>query len=489
MKRAILGKVIIFSDLLNRKVEFLSHVRIFRHYISAPILVLGAIEVCLLVIAFFAGNAIRFQWGDAFVIDNKLLVNSFLFAFIMVSCTSAMGIYTEGRRGGSIAMAVRSLVAYCLLGCVALTILYYIFPVLHMGRGVLAISVVIALVLVVFFRWSFFKLVDPKTIGNNVLILGIGQSAKKLAEALQANDSSVANIIGYIRTSSDEEKAVDGGVIQHEKSLIDIAIEHSVSEIIVALDDRRGSGLSRFPLKELFECKIKGIKVTEAITVMERELGIVELSQVRPGWLVFSAGFYNSGFWSGLKRIIDIFIAIVLLLILWPLVLIFAFAIYLETGRPIIYKQTRVGLEGKSFEIYKLRSMVTDAEKNGAQWASANDARVTRIGAIIRNTRIDELPQLINVLRGDMSIVGPRPERPEFVEKLKQDLPYYGERHHVKPGLMGWAQLNYPYGNTAEDAANKLRYDLYYVKNRSLLLDIIIMVQTVQVVLLGTGAH
>ncbi len=206
--------------------------------------------------------------------------------------------------------------------------------------------------------------------------------------------------------------------------------------------------------------------------------------------MVFASGFTNSTLWSLIKRFSDIVIAATILILAWPLMLLAVIGILCETGRPIIYRQQRVGFNERSFDIYKFRSMRTDAEAEGkAVWAGANDSRVTRVGAVLRNTRIDELPQLYNVLRGDMSIVGPRPERPEFVEGLNKSLEFYRERHRVKPGLMGWAQLNYPYGASIEDSAEKLRYDLYYVKNRSLLLDLIIIVQTVQVILLGTGVR
>jgi sugar transferase (PEP-CTERM system associated) len=235
---------------------------------------------------------------------------------------------------------------------------------------------------------------------------------------------------------------------------------------------------------------MRGIKVTEAVQFFERELGRIELAEIHPGWMLFGDGFHFSQLRNIAKRVFDITICLVLLALAWPLMLLAVVAIVLETGRPVIYKQTRVGLNGKSFSIYKFRSMTQDAEKDGkARWAQANDSRVTRVGAFIRNTRIDELPQIFNVLRGDMSFVGPRPERPEFVEELKQDLPYYDARHRVKPGLMGWAQLNYPYGASREDAAEKLVYDLYYVKNYSLMLDILIVVQTVEIVLLGKGVR
>ena len=233
-----------------------------------------------------------------------------------------------------------------------------------------------------------------------------------------------------------------------------------------------------------------GVRVIETINFYERELGVIELEHLNQGWMLFSDGFRYSQSRDVIKRGFDIFASLCLLAIIWPFVVLTALAVVLETGRPVLYSQIRTGLNGKTFRVYKFRSMVTDAEKDGkAVWATKNDARVTKVGAVIRNTRLDELPQLYNVLRGDMSFVGPRPERPEFVKDLAEQIPFFEQRHRVKPGLMGWAQLKYPYGASVKDAENKLRYDLYYVKNHSILLDFLILVQTVEVVLLGKGVH
>ena len=293
-----------------------------------------------------------------------------------------------------------------------------------------------------------------------------------------------------MQSSESEPVFVTRDLRSRTGTLLEMAQKLDISEIVVALDDRRAGQGSVFPLNELFECKLHGIRVSDAIGLCERELGVVSLAEISPSWLVFSSGFASGEFGLMVKRACDIMVSLVLLLLTWPLMALAIVLIFCESGRPILYRQQRTGLEGKPFEILKFRSMVTNAEKDGAAvWAQKNDSRITRVGAFLRNTRIDELPQLWNVLRGDMSIVGPRPERPEFIQGLANELPYYNERHHVKPGLMGWAQLNYPYGASVEDAAQKLRYDLYYVKNKSLMLDLIIMVQTVQVILLGMGVR
>lgn len=470
---------------------FLSHVRIFKHYIPSPLIVLGVVEFVVLACSPLAGSAVRFEHWDLFPwSDRTLILSSLLYAFICLGGTAAMGVYSAGYRQGTGAMVVRTIVSYCLLSVALLTIIYYIFPSLFLGRGILAYAILFSLVTVIPIRYIFFKLVDGDSLRSCVLVVGCGRKAAELEGRLQSGHSGVADVVGFMCTNPEEPVAVTGKVYQHERPLLALMAELGASEVVVALDDRRSSDGSVMPLEELLDCKMKGYRITEAVGFFERELGILELGEIRPGWMVFASGFTNSVVWDGIKRFFDLLISIVLLILAWPLMLFAVVAIFLETGRPILYSQLRVGLNGKPFKIYKFRSMRTDAESAGkAIWADKKDSRVTRIGALLRNTRIDELPQIYNVLAGDMSIVGPRPERPEFVEELNKDIAFYKERHRVKPGLMGWAQLNYPYGASVKDAAEKLRYDLYYVKNRSLLLDFIIMVQTVQVILLGTGVR
>ncbi len=262
-----------------------------------------------------------------------------------------------------------------------------------------------------------------------------------------------------------------------------------IDEIIVACDERRNN----LPLDELLECKLRGVEINDILELIERETGQISVDLVYPSWMIYSSGFKPAdNIRTQLDWLFNFSIAAILMLLTWPLMLGTAIAIWLEDGRrgaPLFYRQVRVGLHGQNFKILKFRSMRVDAEKNGAQWAKTNDDRITRVGHVIRKYRLDELPQILNVLRGDMGFVGPRPERPEFVEKLQEKLPFYAERHAVKPGLTGWAQLCYPYGATEEDALEKLKYDLYYIKHRSFLLDIFIFIQTAEVVLLKKGAR
>ena len=265
-------------------------------------------------------------------------------------------------------------------------------------------------------------------------------------------------------------------------------VENDIEEIVIACDQRRGT----LPIEILFDCRLRGIEITDLLDFMERETGQIAVNLMYPSWVIYSNGFHSQNYLrDALDYSMNAILALFVLFFAWPFMLITAMIIYLDDGRrtktSVFYKQERVGQNGRLFKIIKFRSMRPDAEKDGAKWASKNDNRVTRIGAFIRKYRIDELPQLINVFKGEMSFIGPRPERPEFVEQLVKEVPYYNQRHNVKPGLAGWAQLNYPYGASVEDSMEKLKFDLYYVKHQSLLLDILILIRTVEIVLFGKG--
>ena len=274
-----------------------------------------------------------------------------------------------------------------------------------------------------------------------------------------------------------------------DKPLIQYVEERDIDEIVIAVDDRRSD---RFPTKDLIDCKMSGINILDLVTFFERRAGKIRLDMLNPSWLYLSDGFQVGTIRRIGKRVLDIMVVLMLSPVALPFAVLVSLAIMIESrGRgSVLYSQTRVKQDGLPFEIYKFRSMVSDAEKDGvARWASKNDSRITRVGRFIRKGRLDELPQLFNVLKGDMSFVGPRPERPEFIKKLAETIPYYEERHRVKPGLTGWAQICYSYGDTEEDAIEKLQYDLYYVKNYSGLLDLLILLQTAEVVMLGKGAQ
>jgi sugar transferase (PEP-CTERM system associated) len=320
---------------------------------------------------------------------------------------------------------------------------------------------------------------------NRVLIVGNGPAAQNVAETLRKN--KYADIVGHYASSSEQALPGSGASTLKADSLASTAIGMSVNEIIVAVSERRGGGL---PMSDLLDCRIHGIRVWDITTYFERALGQIRLDSVNAGWLIFGEGFRQGAIRTALKRFSDIVGALLLLIVCAPIMALTACLIPLESRGPVLYRQTRVGLNGRHFDVLKFRSMRTDAEEDGRpRWASTRDERVTSVGAIIRLLRIDELPQLFNVLAGEMSLIGPRPERPFFVEQLAARVPYYAVRHSVKPGVTGWAQVRYHYGASVEDAQEKLQYDLFYVKNHNPLLDCLILLETVMVVLTGKGAR
>jgi sugar transferase (PEP-CTERM system associated) len=292
---------------------------------------------------------------------------------------------------------------------------------------------------------------------------------------------------GFVVMNGDAENGiVNENRINLDCSLVNYALEHQIDEIVVANDERR----ENLPVDELFACKIRGVEITEILDFIERETGQIAVNLIYPSWVIYSNGFASANHLRNtLDWIFNATMGFFLFLVTWPVMLITALLIKLEDGMqaPIFYSQERVGLDGQAFKIVKFRSMRIDAEKNGAQMAAKDDDRTTRIGKAIRKYRIDELPQIYNVMVGDMGFVGPRPERPQFVQQLIKNIPYYNERHNVKPGLTGWAQLKYPYGATEKDSLEKLKYDLYYIKHRSFMLDLLILIRTVEIVLFGKG--
>jgi sugar transferase (PEP-CTERM system associated) len=470
-----------------------AHVRVLNHYLHTKFLFLGAIEFVLLMFAVLAGIEMRNLWAgwEANVYLEYPEIQLIIFAVVMSCCSLAMGVYTSIFREGLTGMFLRTVVAYFFLGTVILTVLYYLFPSIYLGRGVLAFAIFFALIFVLIIRVLFYKVVDLAQLSRNVVILGAGRVAQQVLDKIAPEDTELSfKIFGCVVCGDDDPQVDEKLLIAEPYDWADFVKKNNVSEIVVAPDERRRSEGGDLPTDALLDLKLRGIRITEPVAFIERELLKIEIAMLRPSWALFSDGFVYSQLRDIVKRMFDLFVASLILFVAWPFMLLTAIAVKLESKGPMVYKQVRVGLNGKEFSIYKFRSMRQDAEKDGkAVWATKNDSRVTRVGAIIRNTRLDELPQLYNVFKGDMSFVGPRPERPQFVEELKEQIPYYDARHRVKPGLMGWAQLKYPYGASVDDARNKLKYDLYYVKNHSFFIDILIVIQTVEVVLLGKGVH
>jgi sugar transferase (PEP-CTERM system associated) len=463
--------------------------RFLRQQAARWLLFMGVVEFLLLLVAVQLALHVRFPTDAGAIHDLSigLLPRSVLFACAMILGMLALGMYQAQMRDSSFGGIIRQAIGFA-IASLFLIIVYYLIPQAYIGRGVFGLSIVIGFVLVRAFRAMFLNLMDTNILKRRILVYGTGHRAAFIAHWLRRNsDRRSFAIVGYVHVPGgdvivppDKHVAIDGSLFQW-------ALREKIDEIVVGPDDRRGN----LPMDELLECKHHGIDVVHLVQFLERESGKVELTAY-PSWLVFSDGFDASPLRRVSKRAFDVFAAAVVLALCWPFMLAVAIAIRLESGKgqPILYRQERVGERGRIFSLIKFRSMRTDAERDGvARWAAKNDDRVTRVGRFIRKVRLDELPQLWNVLRGDMSVIGPRPERPQFVEQLAKKVSYYTLRHCVKPGLAGWAQLRYPYGASEEDAAEKLTFDLFYVKNHNFRFDLMIFIQTVEVVLFARGAR
>lgn len=477
-----------FTHTIRLKESHLSYIRLNKHYIHLPYLFLGIAEAILLGLSFWAANQLVAAADPTRELEYSPLA-MVIFAVLLSCCTLSMGVYTALVREGFSSMVLRTLVSFFLLGSLALFVVSTLLGGL-IPQALIFWGVLISTAVVIVTRLVFVKMVDADQLKRRVIIYGAGERAQKLLADLapEANALGV-KIVGCVPSASEVLAVNPELVIAEPNDWLAYVKSAQISEIVIAPDERRRSGGNVFPLSEFLDCKLAGVPSSDALSFCERELGKIDITLLQPSWMLFSDGFKYSKRRSIAKRIFDLTLASLFFLVLWPFMLLTAIAVRLESPGSVLYFQTRVGLNGKSFRIYKFRSMRQDAEKNGAVWAKKNDARVTRVGAFIRNTRLDELPQLYNVLVGEMSFVGPRPERPEFVVDLAKQIPFYETRHKVKPGLMGWAQLKYPYGASVEDAKNKLQYDLYYTKNHSFLMDMLIMIQTVEIVLLGKGVH
>ncbi|HSQ73776.1 MAG TPA: TIGR03013 family XrtA/PEP-CTERM system glycosyltransferase [Rubrivivax sp.] len=400
---------------------------------------------------------------------------------------AANGMYESGQRPSRMALAART--ALTLMLALAFTYLVVTYLPADFGpRRVVLGTSMLAVAAVVLRRAYVTHIATSPTRGRSrTLIFGSGEPARVVAQTIAANDRD-ADIVGFYPGPNEKHPAVAAErILPAGRSLIDTARECRVDEIVVALTERRAGSM---PLRELLDCKLQGIKVYDLNSHFEKRLGQIRIDYLNAGWLIFGDGFNQGLARTVIKRSFDIVCASLLIVVASPLMLLAALAIKLDSRGPVLYRQERVGLNNRPFQVVKFRSMRQDAEKDGQpRWATSGDDRVTRMGRLMRVTRIDELPQLFSVLGGDMSLVGPRPERPFFVSQLTQEIPFYAVRHSVKPGVTGWAQVRYQYGATVEASLEKLQYDLYYVKNHSLLFDLKILVETVHVVLTGKGAR
>lgn len=445
--------------------------RALIHYFRVHFAVLPLIDALVLIQSMVLGYEIRLL-SDDLILST---LQGVLFACTMLLTMTAFGLYS-GQQDEPFRLVVQKVFASYLVTLLILTVLFYVFPGSSVGRGVFAIASVFALFGLLLVRYLAYRLGFLKRRGRRVLLLGEGEEAGLVVDTLQGNNlRGVATVVAQVPVGVQAEP------------LLTIARRHRATHIVVAAHERRGG---KIPLSQLLDCKLAGVQVLDLLSFYEQELGLIRLRYLRTGWLVYGDGFDQGAGRAIIKRLFDLCVASMLLLLAAPVMVIAALAILLETGRPVFFRQERVCAPGRSFDILKFRSMIQDAEKDGKpRWAVVGDDRVTRVGRFIRATRIDELPQLINVLKGEMSFVGPRPERPYFVDQLNQQVPYYDIRHYVKPGITGWAQVRMDYGSTVEEAMEKLEYDLFYVKNHSLFLDCMVLFETIQVVLRKKGAR
>ena len=464
-------------------------VRVFRQFIPVPFLMLGMLEYAISVASVYLGFELSASYYGGLAQNISLWPKAMAFASVLLLSFVSFGLYQRRFRFAVEGMLLRLGMAFA-AAAVTLTLLYYVVPDVLLERRVFVWSFIFAAVLMSIARVLFVRSIDRSTLRRRILVLGAGSQAAQIPRQLRRRvDTQGFTIVGYVHVRGEHDVVDESMVLRPDETLLSLANDMEIDEIVVAVGERRRKG---FPVHDLLDCKLSGYDVIDLLGFFERETGKIKLDIMSPSWMIFSDGFNQSGMQSVQKRIFDIVISLGLLSISWPFMLMVAIAIKFEDkGKgSVFYRQIRVGQHWQLFNVYKFRSMREDAEKGGkAQWAKENDDRVTRVGNFIRKTRLDELPQIFNVLKGNMSFVGPRPERPEFVTQLSEQIPYFAERHRVKPGITGWAQICYPYGASEKDSLEKLQFDLYYIKNYSLFLDLVIILQTAHSVIAGKGGR
>lgn len=461
--------------------------RIFNHSVSKVVSGLFLVELLVLLASTYLGAALRYMDGRFPFAekDPNFFLTAVTYACAMLFSMSALGMYKLNFREGFRDTFLRLMPA-CALSFGIMTLVFYLLPDIHLGRGALGMVVSIAALGILLGRILFFKSSESKLLESRIIFLGAGALARDCSDlALHNTQYHKYRIIGFVPMFGEESHVPASAILPATQPLVSLAKKFNASEIVVSVQNRRGGS---FPIQELLECKLNGIKVVDAASFFEREANQIRIDSLQPSWLVFGGGFDQSFIRTFGKRVFDLITSLTIFAVSLPAMVLAGLLIFLEDGAPIFYQQERVGKNGKTFMVLKFRSMRNNAEKAGTpQWASSDDPRTTRVGRIIRKLRIDELPQILNVVKGDMSFVGPRPERPFFVKQLCQDVPFYNARHSIKPGITGLAQVRYQYGASVEDSIQKLQYDLYYVKNNSLFLDMLILIDTLQVVIFGKG--
>lgn len=465
-------------------------IRVIRHHLRLPILLVAAAElVIFLAVPYLAAGIFADVWAEVRPsVDPYLWHRSLLFAAAGLLAFTATGLYDARQRsslGGILLRVSAGMVAVFAITAIA----SYLVPPIALERRIWLTALLLAGGGTMAVRAVFGQVVDQEAFKRRVLVYGAGRRAMSIAQLRRRVDRRGFHVLGYLPAPSDAGIQVPArDLLDSGETLPAACARLDADEVVVAMDDRRQA----FPMNDLLQCRLDGLDVTDIVTFLEREAGKVRLDVLNPSWIIFSEGFSRGRVHETAERVLDLLASLCLLLLALPVMLLTALAIKLEDGprAPVFYRQTRVGQGGHIFQLLKFRSMGVDAEADGApRWATRGDSRVTRVGSFIRKVRIDELPQVFNVLRGDMSFVGPRPERPEFVRDFEQRIPFYRERHTIKPGITGWAQICYPYGSSEKDTIEKLQYDLYYVKNHSVLFYLVILLLTVEVIIWGKGAR
>ncbi|MCW8881883.1 MAG: TIGR03013 family PEP-CTERM/XrtA system glycosyltransferase [Sedimenticola sp.] len=466
-------------------------VQLFGHFFHAQFLLLACVELFSFACAFIYVLPLLLAPSDVSATNPVITyhwTNGAFAGLILILAIASMGLYDTRQREGIKGVLVRLFVAF-LSGFAILALTNSFIPILAKDNFQIAQFVLIAFGYSILLRTYFYKFVDGNVLQRRVLVIGAGKRAASIDKLRRKTDQRGFDLVGFVRTSSDEVVQVrKEKIVNADDDIRTFAMQNHIDEIVIAPDDRR----RKLPLDGLIDCRMSGVAITDLLDFFERETEKIRLDLIQPSWLIYANGFKRNILRSFAKRTFDIVVSSLLLIVCSPFMALTALAIFISSkGRgPILYKQSRVGRNGKCFNLIKFRSMRTDAEQDGiARWAKENDSRVTRVGSFIRKYRLDELPQLWNIFVNDMSLVGPRPERPEFVEKLCKINTLYRERHRVTPGLAGWAQVCYPYGASKKDSMEKLQYDLYYVKNHGLLFDFYILVQTAEIIFFTKGVR
>jgi sugar transferase (PEP-CTERM system associated) len=456
--------------------------KLLGNYWDPTFALLWTVESAAVLCASRIASQVRWPYGAV-----AGWAQSWVFVVLVLFAMAAMGLFNHRLRDRTAGIVLRVSISVLAGGMLAALVLT-LWPGPRVPIREIVTAAVISWLFLVLVRIAACRAIDESPFRRRVLVLGGGHNAALILKLRRRVDQRGFKLVGFVPVEGEDLQVPSERVVRVGESMRDYAVAEHIGEVVVAVEDRRRS----FPLRALLECRLAGIEIVELASFLERETGKVYLKILSPSWLIFGGGCRNDALRRSLERLFDFMASGVFLCLVSPVMLLTALAIKLEDGfrAPVFYCQDRVGFQGRVIRLCKFRSMRMDAEIDGcARWATTKDKRVTKVGSLIRKVRVDELPQLFNVFKGQMSFVGPRPERPEFVAQFAQSIPYYEDRHAVKPGITGWAQLCYPYGASEQDALEKLQYDLYYVKHHGLILDLLILLQTVEVIVMGRGAR